>query len=105
LLTTIREQYPQTFRILLTGYADLDMIVRAINDGQIYRYLSKPWNDEELLLTVAQALAHQQSERERKRLLALTHQQNEQLQTLNANLEKRVQARTAEIEQTVRSLI
>lgn len=100
LLTTIRKQYPQTFRILLTGYADLDMIVRAINDGQIYRYLSKPWNDEELLLTVAQALAHQQSDRERKRLLALTHQQNEQLQTLNATLEKRVQARTAEIEQT-----
>lgn len=100
LLSTIREQYPQTFRILLTGYADLDMIAKAINEGQIYRYLSKPWDDQELLLTVAQAVAHQQSEFERKRLLALTREQNEQLQALNAGLEKRVQARTAEIEQT-----
>jgi response regulator RpfG family c-di-GMP phosphodiesterase len=100
LLATIRERYPQTFRILLTGYADLDMIAKAINEGQIYRYLSKPWDDQELLLTVAQALAHQQSEVERKRLVALTREQNEQLQALNAGLEKRVQARTAEIEQT-----
>lgn len=100
LLATIRERYPQTFRILLTGYADLDMIAKAINEGQIYRYLSKPWNDQELLLTVEQALAHQQSEVERKRLVALTHEQNEQLQALNTGLEKRVQARTAEIEQT-----
>lgn len=100
LLATIRERYPQTFRILLTGYADLDMIAKAINEGQIYRYLSKPWDDQELLLTVAQALAHQQSDAERKRLVALTREQNEQLQALNAGLEKRVQARTAEIEQT-----
>ncbi|RON18273.1 two-component system response regulator [Pseudomonas brassicacearum] len=100
LLAHIHQHHPQTTRILLTGYADLPTIVKAINEGQIHRYISKPWNDEEMLLTLRQALAHQHSERERQRLLQLTRQQNDQLKSLNTTLEKHVAARTAELQQT-----
>ena len=100
LLANIHQRHPATTRILLTGYADLTTIVKAINEGQIHRYISKPWNDEEMLLTLRQALAHQHSERERQRLLQLTRQQNDQLKSLNITLEKHVAARTAELQQT-----
>jgi len=100
LLARIHELYPACLRILLTGYADLDMIAKAINEGRIYRYLSKPWNDEELLMTLTQGLAFQHSERERQRLQLLVREQNRQLQSLNSTLEKRVVARTSEVQQT-----
>ena len=61
LLAHIHRLYPTTTRILLTGYADMPTIIKAINEGQIHRYISKPWNDEEMLLTLRQALAHQHS--------------------------------------------
>lgn len=46
LLTKIRKKYPESIRILLTGYADLEVVIDAINKGEIYRYFSKPWNNE-----------------------------------------------------------
>ncbi|WP_207281121.1 HD domain-containing phosphohydrolase [Pseudomonas sp. FW300-N2F2] len=100
LLAEIRKLYPSTLRILLTGYADVDMMTKAINEGQLYRYLSKPWNDDELVQALRQALAHQHSESERQRLEALNREQNQQLKTLNATLEKRVVSRTSELQQT-----
>ena len=100
LLAETHRLYPATTRILLTGYADMTMMIKAINEGQIHRYISKPWNDEEMLLTLRQSLEHQHSERERLRLERLTRDQNEQLKTLNATLEKRVAARTSELQQT-----
>ncbi|MCO7571488.1 response regulator [Pseudomonas chlororaphis] len=100
LLARMHQQYPGTTRILLTGDPDLKLIAKAINEGEIYRYLSKPWDDQELLLTLRQALDHQHSERERQRLEALAQQQNRELKAVNALLEKRVAARTAELQQT-----
>ena len=100
LLARIHQLYPTTTRILLTGYADMPTIIKAINEGKIHRYISKPWNDEEMLLTLRQALAHQHSERERQRLEQLTRLQNDQLKSLNITLEKHVAARTAELQQT-----
>ncbi|WP_055126695.1 HD domain-containing phosphohydrolase [Pseudomonas mediterranea] len=100
LLAQIRKLYPSTLRILLTGYADVDMMTKAINEGGLYRYLSKPWNDDELVQALRQALAHQHSESERQRLEVLNREQNQQLKTLNATLEKRVASRTAELQQT-----
>ncbi|MCA4962676.1 HD domain-containing phosphohydrolase [Pseudomonas sp. Y24-6] len=99
-LAHVHQLYPHTTRIMLTGYADPAAIIKAINEGQIHRYISKPWHDEELLLTLRQSLAYQHSERERLRLVQETDQQNEQLKRLNATLEKHVAARTAELQQT-----
>jgi response regulator RpfG family c-di-GMP phosphodiesterase len=100
LLAHIHQRHPATLRILLTGYADLTMIVKAINEGQIDRYISKPWHDEELLLTLRQSLAYQHSERERLRLVQETWDRNEELKLLNVTLEKHVASRTAELQQT-----
>ncbi|WP_273428218.1 HD domain-containing phosphohydrolase [Marinobacter sp.] len=100
LLATIKKKDPSCIRILLTGYADIDSTVKAINDGQIYRYISKPWNDDELRLIIRQALAFKQSERRRLALEKLTRKQNQELQELNSTLEQKVRARTEELRET-----
>lgn len=93
--------YPDTMRILLTGYSEIDSVVRAINEGGVYRYLNKPWDDQDLLLTVAQALEQRRLRKETARLTALTQRQNNELREFNAGLEAQVLARTEEIRQTV----
>src|SRR5690606_25263757 len=100
LLAEIRRKYPWCIRILLTGYADITSTIKAINDGQIYRYISKPWDDDELRLTIRQALAFQHSERRRLALEKLTRKQNKELQALNASLEDKVRERTEELKET-----
>jgi adenylate cyclase len=93
--------YPGTVRILLTGYSEIESVVRAINEGGVYRYLNKPWDDQDLLLTVAQALEQRRLRKETERLTELTHKQNDELRRFNAGLETQVLARTEEIRQTV----
>ncbi len=97
-------RWPDTVRILLTGYADIGSTVAAVNKGGIYRYLSKPWEDNDIRLTVQQALERQQLQREQRRLEALTQRQNEELKDLNAGLEAKVRARTQEIRQVLDQL-
>jgi response regulator RpfG family c-di-GMP phosphodiesterase len=84
-------------RLLLTGYADMESTIAAINAGQIARYISKPWNDQDVVLTVREALERKALEREKARLEALTLSQNEELKSLNASLEEKVEARTGEL--------
>jgi response regulator RpfG family c-di-GMP phosphodiesterase len=100
-LEQVRLKSPETVRILLTGYADMSSTIDAINKGQIYRYIAKPWEDNDICLTVRYALEQKQLARERDRLEALTRQQNEELKDLNANLEEKVKARTEELRKTM----
>ncbi|HSW04478.1 HD domain-containing phosphohydrolase [Aquabacterium sp.] len=97
LLEQVHQRWAQVVRILLTGHADIGSTVAAINRGRIFRYITKPWDEPELLGAVRQGLQLQKLERERARLEALTQQQNLQLQTLNDELEQRVSARTQEL--------
>ena len=96
-LEQVRAKWPDTMRILLTGYADVESTIAAINKGEIHRYVSKPWDDNDMLVMVRQALEKRHLEQENRRLEALTVRQNEQLQTLNAGLETQVEQRTAEL--------
>ncbi|MBB4844818.1 response regulator RpfG family c-di-GMP phosphodiesterase [Paucibacter oligotrophus] len=98
-LEQVRLRWPGTIRILLTGYADVGSTIAAINRGEIHRYVAKPWDDQNMLLTVADGLNRRRLEQENAALLSLTQRQNEELQSLNAGLEARVKARTQEIEQ------
>ncbi|MEN3363783.1 MAG: hypothetical protein V7606_1057 [Burkholderiales bacterium] len=100
-LEQVRMRSPDTVRILLTGYADVGAIVEAINKGQIYRYVAKPWEDNDIVIGVRHALERLQLEREKGRLEALTRQQNEELKALNATLEDKVSARTEELRQAM----
>ncbi|HZX30768.1 MAG TPA: HD domain-containing phosphohydrolase [Rhodocyclaceae bacterium] len=99
LLAIVRERWPQAIRILLTGYADMTSTIAAINRGEIFRYISKPWDDPDVLLVVKSALERKELEREKARLEALTIRQNEELKALNASLEQKVEERTAELKQ------
>jgi response regulator RpfG family c-di-GMP phosphodiesterase len=96
-LATVRKRWPQTVRILLTGYSDVDSTVAAINAGQIARYVSKPWNDAEMLLIAREALERKHLQDEKLRLDAIVLERNEQLNALNATLEKKVEARTVQL--------
>ena len=98
-LEQVRERWPHTMRLLLTGYADMTSTVNAINRGQIYRYIAKPWNDAELPQIIKEALERQRLLAENARLQALTQAQNEQLLELNQGLERKVTERTSELNQ------
>lgn len=100
-LEKVREKWPETIRILLTGYAEIGATIDAINKGQIYRYISKPWEDNDITLTVKHALERKLLEREKLRLEKLTQMQNEQLKEFNATLEDKVKSRTEEVRQTM----
>ncbi len=97
LLEQVRQRWPEITRVLLTGYADVKSTIAAINRGEIYRYINKPWNDDEMLLMVQQAFERHALQDERRRLEALTKTQNDELKALNASLESKVSARTAEL--------
>ncbi|MDF2447976.1 MAG: Chemotaxis protein CheY [Bacteroidota bacterium] len=72
--------YPDQIRILLTGFADMEAIKDAINKGQIYHYLQKPWNDEELKETIENAHKIYQLKKEQKELNEKLLLNNEQLE-------------------------
>jgi DNA-binding NtrC family response regulator len=69
LLRQARGESPEAIRMVFTGYADIKAVVDAINHGQIYRYLTKPWDPEELVEVLRQACEHYEHVAERKRLL------------------------------------
>ncbi|MBI1921775.1 MAG: EAL domain-containing protein [Geobacter sp.] len=65
-LRRVRELYPDTVRIVLTGYADLNMVTDAINRGAIYKFLSKPWEEKLLLESIREAFMHYELKDERR---------------------------------------
>ena len=92
LLEWVREHSPNTVRLLMTGFAELDDAVDAINLGHVYHYLLKPCRTEDLLQILRNAADKFRLERESERLV-------EELRRLNLDLEKRVRERTRELEQ------
>ncbi len=98
-LEHVRQRWPHILRLLLTGYADISSIMGAINRGEIYRYIAKPWDDNDIILTVQDAITRAELEKEKKRLEALVLAQNEELRQMNASLEIKVEARTSELRQ------
>jgi response regulator RpfG family c-di-GMP phosphodiesterase len=104
-LTHVKARWPDTIRLLLTGYADIQSTIDAINRGEIYRYITKPWNDNDIVLVVKQALERKALEIEKRRLEELTLRQNEELKSLNASLEIKVDERTADLKKAHASLL
>jgi DNA-binding NtrC family response regulator len=70
LLQIVKEQYPEVIRVVLTGQADTGTALRAINEGEVYRFFTKPWNNDELRLSIRETLCHFDLVHESKRLLA-----------------------------------
>jgi YesN/AraC family two-component response regulator len=97
LLSRIKDLYPETLRIMLTGYTDVDSITESINKGHIYKFFLKPWNDHTLKLEIRQALEQYELIKANKRLDETVVQQNRQLKEINERLETMVEKRTMEI--------
>ncbi|QJB33865.1 response regulator [Chitinophaga oryzae] len=79
---SILEKYPEPIRMLLTGYADINAVVDAINKGQVYKYFSKPWNEEELKHNIEKAYEVYSLRKENKELTAKLLDVNEKLEFL-----------------------
>lgn len=87
----VKTEYPDAMRLLLTGYADIQAMIAAINDGNIYRYIVKPWDPVELDTVVREAF-------ERYTLIVQNRRLMTELREANTLLEQRVAERTQELE-------
>jgi len=96
-LSQVRERRPDVVRMMLTGYTEMEIAVEAINRGEIYRLITKPWNDDELRATIRQAFDHADLKGEIRRLNQVTREQNFKLQDMNHNLESKVRERTKQL--------
>ncbi|MGZ4960482.1 MAG: HD domain-containing phosphohydrolase [Methylomonas sp.] len=103
-LTRVADRWPDTVRILLTGYADLESTIAAVNKGRIYSYCSKPWEDNELKILVNNALEQKRLREERQQLFEIIHRQNQELKDLNACLEDKVEKRTEQLKKSLQRL-
>jgi len=74
-LSEVRKQWPNTIRMILSGQADLEAAVRAINEGEVYRFLLKPCHPKELQMTILQGLQHKKLVAQSRKLLQ-EHQKN-----------------------------
>lgn len=74
-LKLVRDRHPDSVRLMLTGHADMQTAIDAINHGEIYRFLTKPWDDNELKVTLHLAFEQLDLERENRRLLATVRRQ------------------------------
>lgn len=81
-LEKVIEKYPDPVRILLTGYADLNAVIDAVNKGKIYHYLSKPWSEKELEETIQKAHEVYLANKEIKEMNSKLALSNDQLEFL-----------------------
>jgi signal transduction histidine kinase len=79
LLREVKRLRPETTRLLFTGYADIKAVIDAINEGHVFRYITKPWDPEEMVAVVRQAVEHHDLIVERRCLIAELRDRNEQL--------------------------
>ena len=99
LLSRVRDHHPATIRMMLTGFTAMDVAVDAINRGEIFRLITKPWNEEELKSILRQAFDHYDLKLEIRRLNQVTRSQNFSLQDMNKSLEAKVRERTRQLDE------
>src|SRR5581483_8725542 len=87
-LSKLRDNYPDTVRLLFTAYADLGAVIDAINQGSVYRYISKPWQPDELRTVLRQALDYYNLQADRRRLINELREKNVQLEQANEELKR-----------------
>jgi diguanylate cyclase (GGDEF)-like protein len=96
-LTRVYELYPQTIRIVLSGYADLASVTDAINRGAIYKFFTKPWDNEALRVDVMEAFWRQELAQEKERLLQEIQSANVLLSQLNLELAAAMEHKDSQI--------
>lgn len=81
-LGIVKERYPESIRIMLTGHASIEATMRAVNSGEIYRFFTKPWDEIELKLAIRSALEKYDLELENRRLLRTVRRQSQEIRYL-----------------------
>jgi two-component system response regulator HupR/HoxA len=93
-LEASQKEYPNLVRIVLTGFTEVDDLIAAINTGKVHKYITKPWEPDELRMAVQEALEKMELQRENERLAAELKTANERLQTENTLLRREVEKET-----------
>jgi serine phosphatase RsbU (regulator of sigma subunit) len=99
LLKIIKNVSPNTYCIMLTGQATIEGVTNAINNSTLYRYISKPWETNDLLLTISEAIKSYNQDKELKLKTEEILQKNKEILEINLHLEELVKKRTAELEE------
>lgn len=103
-LREVRKRWPDTIRLVLSGYADAAAIVAAVNEGQIYRFIPKPWDDDELKAVLAKAFDKYDARQDRNCDPDELKARNAELSARNDRLEKHAAKQTQELLSRDRSL-
>lgn len=103
-LQQVKLLYPKTLRIVLSGYTELESITKTINEGAIYKFLTKPWDDDLLRDNIREAFQYYDMEQENLRLTRELQSANNELSILNQNLEQKVADKTREIVHSINLL-
>jgi signal transduction histidine kinase len=98
-------KWPDTVRMILSGYADLEAVISAINRGQIYKFISKPWNTSDLRVTIGNAIERYFMHKKNIELAEKLQIKNDELQRFNDNLEILIADRTTELIKAQKQLI
>lgn len=104
LLKRIHQILPQTLKVMLTGQATIEAVANAVQYAQLYRYIAKPWQQEDLKLTVTEAIHSYLQEKKLAEQNLRLKQLNQALEEANHSLEERVAARTQELTEALESL-
>ncbi len=103
-LRNVKALYPDTVRIVLSGYTELTSVTEAINEGAIYKFLTKPWDDEQLRDNIAEAFRRYDLVAENQRMARELHAANAELARMNDGLEKLVTEQSRRVEQEQQTL-
>ena len=97
-LRTVKARYPETLRIVLSGFTDLQSVTAAVNEGAVYKFLTKPWDDTELREVTREAFRLHALQRENRLLNEQLRAANTELERFNRELERRVEEKTRHLE-------
>lgn len=103
-LSKVKKHYPDTVRIMLSGYTELNTVTDSVNKGEIYKYVTKPWDDDQLRANVRKAFREYGLTQANERRTSELHTLNEALVRTNESLERDVAAKSREAELNVEVL-
>ena len=103
-LIKVKELYPEVSKIILTGYADKENAINAINDAGIYKYLEKPWNNDDLLINIRNGIERSYLVSELRKKIEELDAAKKELEKYSHSLEQLVEEKTADIISTNQKL-
>ena len=99
-ISEVKKMYPEVSKILLTGYADKENAIRAINEVGLYRYIEKPWDNDDLIINIKNGIERSYLLSELRKKIAELEDAKKELEKYSHKLEQIVEERTADLKQS-----